>query len=319
MSNSKTSTPSSFMVIVAFATVYIAWGSTYFFIHIAIQAIPPFLLGAIRFTAAGLIMLLWCLYKRERIFVLKQLKMALITGFLLLFVGNGAVIWVEQFLPSALVAILVSAAPIWFVLLDKPKWTQNLTNRATLTGLVIGFGGVILLFYENILSSISAKDSSTQVGALAMLILGSIAWSGGSLYSKYKSEGGSASVNSMWQMLIAGLIFFIVSLLRGETEGFLFNGVSTDVWLSVLYLIFFGSIAGYSAYVWLLEVRPATQVSTYAYVNPVIAVLLGVFFAHESISFLQILGLVVILLSVLLLNLSNYRKAKKAKLLYEDV
>lgn len=311
----KREKPSAVMVVIAFATVYIVWGSTYFFIHKAIQGFPPLMLGAFRFTAAGLIMLAWCLFKREKIFNKRQIKTAFVTGVLLLFIGNGAVIWVEQYLPSALVAILVSAAPIWFVLLDRPKWAENMTNRSTVTGLVIGFAGVILLFYEKILSSVAADDSTAQVSALGLLLLGSIAWSGGSLYSKYNSQGGSTTVNSMWQMLAAGLVFLIVSAIRGEYNFFQLGSVSVDAWLSTIYLILFGSIAGYGAYIWLLEVRPATQVSTYAYVNPVIAVLLGVFFAHESITFLQILGLAVILASVLLINLANYRKEKKAALI----
>jgi drug/metabolite transporter (DMT)-like permease len=301
------------MVIVAFATVYLVWGSTYFFIQKAIHGFPPLLMGALRFSAAGFIMLLWCIYKREKLFLFSQVKTALITGLLLLFVGNGAVIWVEQYLPSALVAILVSAAPLYFVLLDKPKWTENLTNKATVSGLLIGFGGVILLFYENIMSSMNAKDNSTEIGGLILLIIGSVSWSAGSLYSKYNSKGTSASVNSTWQMLAAAAAFLVVSLLKGEGNGFRWEEVSSEAWFSLLYLIFFGSIAGFSAYVWLLEVRPATQVSTYAYVNPVVAVILGVFFAGESVSFLQILGLIVILTSVLLINLAKNIKERKTR------
>ena len=311
MANPKSSAGPSFLsVCIAFATVYLVWGSTYFFIQKAIVGFPPLLLGGLRFTAAGLIMLLWCLYKGEKIVDRRQIKTAAITGLLLLFVGNGAVIWAEQYLPSALVAILVSAAPLYFVLLDKPKWSENLTNKSTVLGLVIGFGGVILLFYENVLSSISDAKSA-NVGILALLIVGSFSWSAGSLYSKYKGSSGSASVNSMWQMIVAGLAFFIISAFRDEYATFQWAAVSTEAWLSLIYLIFFGSIAGFSAYVWLLSVRPATQVSTYAYVNPVVAVILGVFFAKESISFLQILGLAVILGSVLLINLAKSRKESR--------
>jgi drug/metabolite transporter (DMT)-like permease len=145
---------------------------------------------------------------------------------------------------------------------------------------------------------------------MLLVVIGAMSWAGGSLYSKYNSTGGSVSVNSAWQMFSAGLAFFIASLIREEQNGFVWSAVPTDAWLSVIYLILFGSIAAFSAYVWLLEVRPATQVSTYAYVNPVVAVLLGVLFANESITMLQILGLVVILGSVLLINLAKYRKAR---------
>ena len=302
---------SSFMVVLAFATVYIVWGSTYFFILKAMQGFPPFLLGAVRFVAAGLILMAWSLIRGEKIFVLKNIKHAVISGLLLLFVGNGIVIWVEQYLPSSMVAITVSAAPIWFVLLDKPKWKENFTNKATITGLVIGFAGVILLFSEKIISAFSTAGNGAGLGSLGLLIIGSVAWAGGSLYSKYKSTAGSASVNISWQMLAAGIAFIPGAFLRGEAQNLHWQDISAGAWMSILYLIFFGSIAAFSAYVWLLKVRSATQVSTYAYVNPVVAVLLGVFLANEHISLVQITGLVTILGSVLLINLAKYRNGNK--------
>ncbi len=299
------------MVVVAFATVYLVWGSTYFFIQKAIHGFPPFILGALRFSLASAIMLGWCLYTGEKVFVWQNIKHALVSGLLLLFIGNGAVIWVEQFLPSALVAILVSSAPIWFVLLDKPKWGENLHNKATIAGLLVGFAGVIILFYKNMLSAFSSGGSQLEMGGMALLIFGAMSWAGGSLYSKYFSKG-SASVNSAWQMMAASLAFAICSFLNGEHQAFNWANVPSGAWWAVSYLVVFGSIAGYSAYVWLLEVRPATQVSTYAYVNPVVAVLLGVIFANEHISLLQVAGLVVILFSVLMINMAKSRALKKA-------
>src|SRR5687767_11375823 len=136
----------SIMVIVAFATVYIVWGSTYFFIQQALTGFPPFLLGAFRFFAAGLIMLAWCVARGERILVKKDMKNAAVAGVLMLFVGNGVVIWVEQTIPSAMAAIMVSSAPIWFVLLDKKNRAANLRSKSTIAGLIIGFVGVIILF-----------------------------------------------------------------------------------------------------------------------------------------------------------------------------
>ena len=193
----------------------------------------------------------------------------------MLFVGTGAVIWVEQYLPSAMVAIMVSSGPLWFILLDKPKWAENFRSKATIGGLILGFAGVLLLFSEKIISAFSTTGNHHELGGVAILIIGSMAWAGGSLYSKYKSTGGSVSVNSAWQMLAAGVAFIPGSFLRGEVQQLDWQTISTDAWLSLGYLIFFGSIAAFSAYVWLLQVRPATQVSTHAYVNPVVAVLLG--------------------------------------------
>jgi drug/metabolite transporter (DMT)-like permease len=308
MATTETKPASALLVILAFATVYLVWGSTYFFIQKAIQDIPPFILGAFRFLAAGLLMLIWCLIKKEKLWNWKQIKTAGVTGLLLLFIGNGAVIWAEKSLASSLVAVLVSSAPLWFVVLDKPKWKENLTNRKTVWGLFIGFLGVILLFSEQTAKAFSTSGGSYQVIGLIVLMIGSISWSGGSLYSKYKSSG-SAIVNTTWQMLAAGIAFLPASLYSNEWSTLQWTAVGSGAWLSLLYLIFMGSLA----YVWLLKVRPATQVSTYAYVNPVVAVLLGVFFAGEHMSLLQITGLAVILTSVLLINLAKAKTDRKAK------
>ncbi|MFZ4521352.1 MAG: EamA family transporter [Bacteroidales bacterium] len=301
---------SSVMVIIAFATVYLVWGSTYFFIQVAVQHFPPMILGALRFLAAGLLLLGWCLLNGEGFGTWRQIKPAIISGLLLLLVGTGAVIWAEKTLPSSLVAVLVSTSPFWFVLLDIPKWRENLTNRSIITGLIFGFVGVTLMFSEKIFHAISSANNLDEIFGLAILLIGTISWAGGSLYSKYNSSG-STTVSSAWQMLAAGTAFLLGSFLLNEWNGFELRSVTTGSWLSVLYLILMGSLAAYSAYVWLLKVKSATQVSTYAYVNPVIAVLLGVFFAGEHLSFMQVSGLVVILVSVLLINLAKYRSEQK--------
>lgn len=304
------------MVVLAFATVYIVWGSTYFFIQRALEGFPPFFLGAFRFIIAGLLMLGWSLMQGEQVFSWKIIKPALITGLLLLFVGNGVVIWVEQFLPSAMVAIMISSSPIWFVLLDKPKWSENLSNKSTILGLVVGFAGVILLFYEKIIATMSSLNSGRDLFAMVLVVFGSMAWAGGSLYSKYNSVSNSATVNSTWQMLAAGIAFIPGALFSGEFASVDLATIPLNAWLATGYLIMFGSIAAFSAYVWLLKVQPATKVSTYAYVNPVVAVMLGIFFAHETITPLQISGLIVILGSVLLINLHKYKKPKQVAATY---
>lgn len=304
--NTRPAAP-GWLVVLAFATVYLVWGSTYFFIRRAIEDIPALLMAAIRFSVAGLILLTWCYFRGERIWVPENIKHAAVSGMLLLFIGNGSVVWVEQYLASSLVAVLVSAAPIWFVLLDKPMWKVNFSSRETIIGLLVGFVGVILLFSERISHVRETSAGPYQLIGLIVLIFSCIGWSGGSIYSKYKSKG-SVTVNSAWQMLVAGAGLFICSALTGEINHFSFAQVSSRSWFALWYLIIMGSLAAYSAYVWLLQVRPATQVSTYAYVNPVVAVMLGVFFAQETMSFVQIIGLVIILTSVLLINLGKYRK-----------
>lgn len=306
--NSKVASP--LLVISAFAIIYVVWGSTYFFIQLAIQDLPPLLLGAMRFLTAGALLLGWSFAKGERIFVKSSLITSAVVGTLLLVVGNGVVIWAEQTMSSALVAILVSSAPIWFVLLDKPNWSTNFSSKSTLVGLAVGFIGVVLLFGEQVRAMLTDNTAQSKLIGMLLLLVGAISWSSGSLYSKHNPSAGSPTVNVAWQMIIAGLIFLPASLLNHEFERVIWSQIRVESWLALAYLVLFGSILAYSAYVWLLQVRPATQVSTYAYVNPVIAVVLGVVFAHEKISLVQLSGLVVILGSVLLINLSKYRAGK---------
>lgn len=312
MESAQNKSASTLMVVLAYATVYIVWGSTYFFIQKALTGFHPFLLGALRFIAAGVLMMIWCLIKGENIFDIPTIKVAAVSGLLLLFFSNGIVIWVEQFLPSAMVAIMVSTAPMWFILLDKPKWTENLGSRSTIIGLLIGFTGVIVLFSERVIGAFSTIQNKSELLGLAMLVVGSMSWAGGSLYSKYKTTSGSIMVKTSWQMFVAGIAFVPCGFASGEFSDIQWNIIPINAWLSVFYLIIFGSIIGFSAYVWLLKVQPTTKVSTHAYVNPVVAVLLGIFFANESITSVQILGLVIILGSVLLINLDKYRKESRA-------
>lgn len=299
---------SPIMVYLAFAIVYLVWGSTYFFIQKALAGFPPFILGAFRFLVAGILLLGWCKLKGENIFNGKTIKIAAVSGILMLGIGNGIVIWVEQFIPSGLVAIMVASAAIWFIILDKPKWKENLSNRFIISGIIIGFLGVVLLFGDQIMQAIDKPQSDLQVIGMILLVFGPIAWAGGSLYSKYNpTDGSSVSVNTGWQMLMASLAFLPGAFLKSEFKLLDWGSISLDAWLSITYLIVFGSIAAFSAYVWLLKVRPATQVSTYAYVNPVVAVLLSLSFTNEVIGLTQIIGLVIILGSVLLINLPKYK------------
>jgi drug/metabolite transporter (DMT)-like permease len=312
-------------VVLAFAIVYIVWGSTYFFIRLSVEHIPPMLVGTLRYLVAGILMLGWCVIRREPLFTKGVIGPAFVSGFLLLCGGNGILIWTEQYVPSSLAAVLLASGPIWFVLLDWRQWDVNFRSRSTLVGLAVGFIGVLLLFAERLGLGVglagsggkgvagSGAGSVSEGAALAVLVLGSISWAAGSLYSKYRSAPVSNSVNAGWQMLLAGLVFIPASGISGEWASFHVREVPLSSWLAIAYLVTMGSLVGYSAFVWLLQVRPATQVSTHAYVNPVVAVLLGVFFAGESLSPLQLLGLAVILTSVLLINLAKYRKRAKAE------
>ncbi len=303
---------STAMVVIAFAIVYLVWGSTYFFIRMAIQQIPPLMMAAFRFSIAGFLLLLWRGFQKEQLFVAKNIRPAIVSGILLLIIGNGAVVWTEQYLPSSFVAVIASTSPIWVIMLDGRNRKANFTSKSTVAGLLIGFVGVILLFSESASRALSSAGSREQIISLGIIMIGAAAWGGGSLYAKYNSKGESQFVNAGWQMFSAGIIFILLSLFSGEWKNFNWAQVNAGTWLALLYLIIFGSIIGYSAYAWLLKVRPATQVSTHAYVNPVVAALLGIFLGGESMSLLQWLGLAIVLTSVLLVNLAKYHKQRTA-------
>ncbi len=308
MNNIGSKMPGSLSVILAFLTVYIVWGSTYFFISQALHGFPPFLLGGIRFVIAGLIMMIWAAWKKENLLDWQSVKLAAVSGFLILFIGNGMVIFVEQYVESAWVAIIISAAPLWYVVYDKPHWKENFSSKSILTGLFLGLIGIFLLFLPNISSAYKTDRNPYERVALFALIIGSMSWVVGSLYAKYNRTQAPASVNTGWQMFFAGIYFLIGAGFTGEFKTFRIAAVPLGAWCSIFYLIIFGSILAYSCFVWLMEVRSPAQVSTYAYVNPVVAVLLGVFLDAEHVNSLQISGLFVILLSVLLINLNKYIK-----------
>lgn len=271
------------------------------------------MLGAFRFIGAALLMAGWAFLKGEKIFDARLIGHAAVGGLLMLFIGNGVVIWVEQTLPSAMVAIMVSSSPLWFVILDKPRWAINFRNRSTIYGLLFGFAGVVLLFGERLVHVFSQSGNHAELIGVCLLMIGVIAWAGGSLYAKRFASDGSTVASTSWQMFFAGLAFFGGAAIHREFAVFRWEQVSYDAGMSMLYLVIMGSVIGFSAYVWLLKVRSATQVSTFAYVNPVVAVILGVWLAGEKISWIQIAGLVIILLSVLLINLSAYIKKETAK------
>ncbi|MEO8067858.1 MAG: EamA family transporter [Flavobacteriales bacterium] len=303
--------PSRLKVYLAFAAIYIIWGSTYFFIREALDGFPPFMLGGLRFLFAAVLMFAWCLATGVSIKPGSDLKNAAITGFLLCFVGNGAVVWVERSIASSVVAIVIAVAPLSFVVMDRRNWGVNFRSWSTLFGVIAGFAGVVLLFSEKIAAQWSATEVTPEFATMFILLLGIIGWPAGSLYAKYHPSSIPNMVNSGWQMLTGAFFFLLVSAGRGEWHGMEWTAVPMHAWFAMAYLIVFGSIIAFSAYVWLLQMRPATQVSTYAYVNPVVAVLLGVFVGSEVLGWREMAGLVVILGGVLLINLARYRNTKR--------
>lgn len=289
-------------IIVAYFLIYVVWGSTYFFIGVALNDFPPFLLGALRFMMAGLILLGICYFRGERLFRKKLVVRSAISGVVLLFIDMAVVMLAQRYLTSSLVAIIASSTALWILLLDVRMWKFNFRNVSTLAGVAIGFGGVGMLYVEQLLGEGLSPNS---VRGFLLLIFGCISWGFGTLYAKYRSsqtEEVNAFSGSAWQMLFAGGMFWICSALNGDVAKVDFSRVSSAGWLSLIYLIVFGSLLAYSAYVWLLKIRPATEVGTHAYVNPFIAVFLGIFLGSEQVTVLQMGGLGVILLGVMLIG-----------------
>ena len=294
------------MVIAAFAAIYIIWGSTYLGILLAIETIPPLFMVGTRFLVAGSLLLGWSLMKGEKLPAGKDLLKISLSGILMLFIGNGAVTWVEQYLPSGLVAIIVATVPLWFIILDKRQWRFYFSNVQIIVGLLIGFAGVILLFAGKAAGDLFT-DRMKFIGLL-ILIGGTISWTIGTLFSKYSKMKGSTTMKVAIQMLVSGLLFFPFAFAFGEHRGFSFGDISFRSGLALIYLITMGSIVAYLAYMWLLSVKPASLVGTYAYVNPVVAVFLGWMVAGETISIQQAIGLAIIIIGLLIVNMSKEKK-----------
>lgn len=295
--------PGRLAVAAAYFLIYIVWGSTYYFIGVCLHDFPPFMLGTVRFVVAGTAMLLACRMRGEQLLRRRQILKSAVCGIVLLFIDQAVIMFAQRYVSSSLVAIMASSTAIWIMLLDVPQWKRNFSSIATVAGVVIGFVGVAMLYIEQ-LGMQHAGGSHYEYGVL-LLIGGCISWACGTLYSKYhiSDEGDGKGLSSAaWQMLGAGIVFALCAGASGDFAGFSLSSVSAPTWLSLAYLIVFGSMMAYTAYIWLLSVRPATEVATHAYVNPVVAVVIGAGFGHENVTLIQLGGLAVILISVMMVN-----------------
>jgi drug/metabolite transporter (DMT)-like permease len=294
------------LVLSAFAAVYLIWGSTYLAIFMAIKTIPPFFMAGARFLIAGLILLIYALLKGDQIPDIKSVWKISLAGILMLSVGNAFLAWTEQYLPSGLAAILVATVPLWFVLFDKRQWKFYFSNKQIILGLIVGFAGVILLFAGK--SSADLFNSRIKIISLIVLFVCTIGWTVGSLYSKYQKINGSTLMKVAIQMLAAGVVNFFGGLALREQQGFILKNISWQSVGALAYLIVMGSLVAYLAYVWLLSIRPASLVGTYAYVNPVVAVFLGWLIANEHVSIQKIIGLSIIIVGLVIVNISKEKK-----------
>lgn len=306
MGISNTAQPSRALVLLAFGTIYVVWGSTYLAIRVAVETLPPFLSGAARFLVAGgaLLMLLWA--RKVPLPNAAQWRSSCVAGLLLCVGGNGLVVWAEKSISSSLAALLVALTPMWFALLDWARPNGTRPRWKTLAGIVIGFGGIALLVNGD------ASANGSLVAMMAVIVAG-ISWAAGSLYWKHASNTGSPWMNAATQMICGGAGLLVVGIIFGEPWRTEWSGVSGRSLLALGYLVVFGSWIAFSAYVWLLQVSTPSRVSTYAYVNPVIAVFLGWALLGEVVTSRMFLGMFVVVAGVVIITMPQTQGAAVKK------
>jgi drug/metabolite transporter (DMT)-like permease len=290
--------PSRLRIAAAFAAIYVIWGSTYLAIHFAIQTLPPFWMAATRFLLAGMLLYGWARLRGGERPTLLHWRSAAIVGGLLLMGGNGGVVWAQQHVPTGLTALLVASVPVWMVLLDGigRGWRRPATQ--VLLGIGLGLAGVALLVGPGRFAGASAVD---PLGAL-VLVLASLCWATGSLYSRRARLPASPLLGTAMEMLAGGALLLLAGLLTGEAAKLDLGAASPKSLLAVGYLVVFGSLVGFTAYIWLLRVTRPALVATYAYVNPVVAVFLGWAFAGEPLSARTLLAAAIIIGGVVLIT-----------------
>jgi drug/metabolite transporter (DMT)-like permease len=294
---------------VAMIALYIVWGSTYLAIRFAVETIPPFMMAGMRFLISGIILFVWRRAAGDPMPTKQQWISTAIVGVALLLGGNGLVSWAERRVPSGIAALMVSTIPLWMVVFEafrpggaKPGWRG-------IVGLLIGFVGVFLLIGPNEFGG-NASTQFDVFGTIALLCAALI-WSLGSIYSKHAEMPKSSLMGTAAEMLVGALALFIVSAGTGEFGAIHFGSVTMRSWLGLAYLIAFGSLIGFVSYGWLLQNAPISLVSTYAYVNPVIAVLLGNLLASESLTTRIVIAAVVIIGSVVFINSGHKMETNK--------
>ena len=286
-------------VWIALLALYIVWGSTYLAIRFSVETIPPFLHAALRFLISGAILYIWRRAAGDPAPSTGNWKSTAIVGAALLLGGNGLVAWAEQTVPSGIAALLITTSPFWLVLFEALRAGGTKPTWQAILGLIIGFAGVFILIGP---AEITGGEGSFDTFGVILLLFAPLFWSMGSIYAKGADMPKSSLLSTGMQMLMGAVALFIVSVVKGELSGFSLGQVSMRSWLALAYLITFGSLIGFVSYGWLLHNAPISLVSTYAYVNPVVAVLLGSLFADEPLNGRILIAAAIIIGSVVLIN-----------------
>ncbi|MFZ1929044.1 MAG: EamA family transporter [Candidatus Sulfotelmatobacter sp.] len=296
--------PSRWKILLAFAIIYLVWGSTFLAIRIGVREVPPFLLAGIRFFIAGIVLYAWMRAKGTPSPTRREWTAISFLAVLIFVFDYGLIFWAEKRVASGVTAVMMATIPVFMAIAEICFLrTQQLSMRLTL-GLAVGIGGVLVLVGP--LSTAGEKAIDTS-GAVA-LIVAAISWTAATILTRKFSLPESKVMSSGAQMLVGGVLLILTSAVLREFNGFDVHAVTFGAWLALLYLIVAGSIVAFTAYVWLIHHESPTKVGTYAYVNPVIAVLLGYALAGESLSVRTIAGTLLILISVVVITTTPKKK-----------
>ncbi len=299
--------------LLAFAIIYFVWGSTFLAVRVGVREVPPFLLAAMRFLIAGIVLYGWMLAHGERSPSRRQWTSAFLLATVIFVLDYGLLFWAEQRVPSGIAAVMMAIIPAFMALSEIVILrTQKLTLRLSVA-LLIGIGGVAVLMSRSLNLGGAPIDTA---GAVA-LIVASISWSVAASLSRKLQLPASKVMSSGAQMLAGGVLLALTAAALGEFRNFHPVSISRTAWLCLLYLIVAGSIMGFTAYVWLIHHHSPTKVGTYAYVNPIVAVLVGYFLGGEALGLRTILGTFFVLISVLVITTTPASK-REAALARED-
>lgn len=293
-------------VVLAYFVIYVIWGTTFFGVHLSLKSFPPFLLSALRLLIAGGALSVFCIFRKEQFPPRDELVKHAVCGLVMFIGGIVAVVWAQQFISSSLASTIITT-PFWFVLLDRSQWRFYFSSKWIPLGLLVGFSGVVLLMAFKPGRSGHGSELM-QMAAIIAIIIGSFMWAGTALYLTRKTSSISVYARTSIQMLSAGAVTLLISYLTGELTTFSIAHVQTESTLAVLYLALISSMLGFLSFMWLVTVQPPAVVSTYSYVNPLVATLLGWAFANEHISLIQLVALGLILTGVFFVNVPKYLK-----------
>jgi len=298
------SQPRAWKVLLAFATIYLVWGSTFLAIRVGVQEVPPFLLAGMRFLAAGMAMYAWLRAKGTPSPTTREWGSATLVAVPIFLLDYGGVFWAERRVPSGITAVMMATIPVFMALSEIVILrTRRLTLRLG-SSLLLGMCGVAVLVSR----TVSIGDAPIDMVGAGALIVAAVGWAVGSLMTRKFPLPSSKAMSSGAQMLVGGVLLTLVSAALGEFHGFQLQAVSAKAWFALAYLVGAGSIVAYTAYIWLIHHESPTKVGTYAYVNPVVAVLLGYFLGGEAIGPRTILGTALVLVSVVVITVAPKSK-----------